>query len=116
MSNSHARLQTWRGGILELPDFGIARGAQNEAIHHTETARVLSGIERWGARTRSRYTVAEHSVRVAWRVAELGGDVEAQWRAINHEGDEAVLGFDPASPLLAICPELRALKLRAHRP
>jgi hypothetical protein len=112
--NSDANLDTWRGGVLPLPDFGASKGRENSCIHHTETARVLSGIERFGARTQKRYTVAEHSVRVAWCVQDMGGTNEEQWAAINHEGDEAVLGFDPASPIVAICPDLRELKWRAH--
>jgi hypothetical protein len=100
--------------VLPLPDFGASKGRENSCIHHTETARVLSGIERFGARTQKRYTVAEHSVRVAWCVQDMGGTNEEQWAAINHEGDEALLGFDPASPVVAICPDLRELKRRAH--
>jgi len=107
-------LQTWRGDEMPLRDFGASMGADNALVHHTETARVLSGIERFGARTRERYTVAEHSVRVSWCVQDMGGDDHAQWAAINHEGDEALLGFDPASPIVAICPDLRELKRRAH--
>lgn len=107
-------LQTWRGGVMPLHDFGASMDAANTCVHHTETARVLSGIERFGARTQQRYTVAEHSVRVAWCVQDLGGTNEEQWAAINHEGDEALLGFDPASPLVAICPDLREMKRRAH--
>ncbi len=109
-----ASLDTWRGGVLPLRDFGASMGANNTLIHHTETARVLSGIERFGARTQERYTVAEHSVRVSWCVQDMGGDDRAQWAAINHEGDESLLGFDPASPMVAICPDLRELKRRAH--
>ena len=70
-------LQTWRGGALPLRDFGASAGANNALIHHTETARVLSGIERFGARTQERYTVAEHSVRVSWCVQDMGGDDRA---------------------------------------
>ena len=29
-------------------------------------------------------------------------------------GDKAILGFDPPSPLLQLCPDLKALKRKAH--
>ena len=107
-------LQTWGGRELSLSDFGIGLGTANPAIEPRETARVLSGIERFGARCLKTYVVADHSLRVAWRVRELGGSVLDQFYGLNHEGDESLLGFDPPSPLLSICPDLRAVKRRAH--
>jgi hypothetical protein len=107
-------LQTWSGRELSLSDFGLSLGTANPAIEPRETARVLSGIERFGARCMKTYVVADHSLRVAWRVRELGGSVLDQFYGLNHEGDESLLGFDPPSPLLAICPDLRAVKRRAH--
>jgi hypothetical protein len=38
-----------------------------------------------------------------------------QFQALNHEGDEALLGFDPPAPLVAVCPGLAEVKLAAHR-
>ena len=113
MSNSHARLQTWRGGILELPDFGIARGAQNEAIHHTETARVLSGIERFefaGAATTDQFATFTRSQLSA--IGNIVGreklipvtDVVEVYNAalnLNHTGNTVILTF-PASETVAL--------------
>lgn len=103
-----AWLQTYLGRQLRIPEFN------HDAITLTETAYVLSGINRFGSRTERYYSVAEHSVRVADCVALLGGTPAEQWSAINHEGDEALLGFDPPSPLLKLLPDLKALKLQAH--
>jgi uncharacterized protein len=79
----------------------------------TETATVLSRLCRFGGRTNEAYTVAEHCIRVATCVKALGGTVFDQWEAMHHEDDEVLLGFDPASPLLKLTPDLRALKHRA---
>lgn len=112
--DNHDWLQTSQGGVLPLSDFGASLGVENAAINPRETARVLSGIERFGARCLVPYTVAEHSVRVAWRVRDLGGSVLDQFYGLNHEGDESLLGFDPPSPMLRLLPDLRAMKRRAH--
>lgn len=101
-------LQTYLGKQLRIPEWN------HDVITLTETAYVLSGINRFGARTEPYYTVSEHSVRVADCVALLGGTPLDQFIAINHEGDEALLGFDPASPLLKLLPDLKALKRLAH--
>lgn len=101
-------LQTYLGKQLRVPEWN------HDAITLEETAYVLSGIHRFGARTDPYYCVAEHSVRVAYCVEALGGSALEQFQAINHEGDEALLGFDPASPLLKLLPDLKALKRLAH--
>lgn len=109
-------LQTCLGYQMLLPHFTGPRGDLS-FICLAETAAVLSRICRFGARTSpvsEIYSVAEHSVRVVDCVRDLGGTVMEQWSALNHEGDEALLGFDPPSPMLRLLPDLRALKQRAH--
>lgn len=101
-------LQTFEGKQLRVPEFN------SDAISLRETATVLSRICRFGGRTRVFYSVAEHSIRVAECVAMLGGTPLEQFYALNHEGDEALLGFDPPSPLLKLLPDLRDLKRKAH--
>lgn len=101
-------LQTYLGRQLRVPEWN------HDAICLEETAYVLSGIHRFGARTDPYYTVSEHSVRVADCIALLGGSALDQFVGINHEGDEALLGFDPASPLLRLLPDLKSLKRLAH--
>lgn len=101
-------LQTYEGKQLRIPEFN------SDAISLRETATVLSRICRFGGRTRVFYSVAEHSIRVAECVAMLGGTPLEQFYALNHEGDEALLGFDPPSPLLKLLPDLRDLKRKAH--
>lgn len=101
-------LQTYLGGQLRIPEWN------HDAICLEETATVLSRICRFGGRTAEPYSVAEHSVRVAYCVEALGGNALEQFAAINHEGDEALLGFDPPSPLLCLLPDLKSLKRLAH--
>jgi uncharacterized protein len=103
-------LQSYLGKRIPLPLFN-----NPSAITLDETAWVLSGIGRFGARTTIPYTVAEHSVRVFWCARDLGGTTDEQWRALNHEGDEALLGFDPPSPMLSLLPDLKWLKHEAHK-
>ena len=86
-------IQTGEGKQLRIPEFNA------DAISLGETATVLSRICRFGGRTRVFYSVAEHSVRVAQCVADLGGTLHEQFYALNHEGDEALLGFDTPSPI-----------------
>ena len=108
MNAENVWLQTFEGKQLRIPEFN------SDAISLRETATVLSRICRFGGRTRVFYSVAEHSIRVAECVAMLGGTPLEQFYALNHEGDEALLGFDPPSPLLRILPDLRDLKRKAH--
>ena len=105
-------LQSYRGHVIPLPSF-----RNDEAITIVSTARVLAGINRFGARTvgvGSYYNVAHHSVLVARLVRDLGGTVLEQFQALNHEGDESLLGFDPPAPLVRVCPDLARLKRNAH--
>lgn len=101
-------LQSYLGKQLRIPEWN------HDAICLEETATVLSRICRFGGRTTEPYMVSEHSVRVAYCVEALGGTAPEQFQAINHEGDEALLGFDPGSPLLKLLPDLKALKRLAH--
>ena len=101
-------LQTHLGRQMRIPEWN------HDAITLRETATVLSRICRWGGRTSVFYSVAEHSIRVAECVRDLGGTPLEQFIAINHEGDEALLGFDPPAPMLKLLPDLRELKSLAH--
>jgi len=100
-------LQTFLGKQLRLPEMNA------EVLCLDEIAAVLSRINRFGARTKLDYTVAEHCVKVADCVKALGGTLFDQWEAIHHEDDEALLGFDPPSPMLTLLPDLKVLKKRA---
>ena len=86
-------------------------GAWNaDVIDHLEVAHVLSQLPRFGGRTLRPYCVAQHACLVADHVASEGGTAVEQWWALNHEGDEVLLGFDPPSPFVAACPHLAHLK------
>ena len=106
---AEAWLQTYLGRELRVPEFN------EDAITLEETATVLSRICRFGGRVLVPYSVAEHSVRVAELVCRMGGSAVEQFVAINHEIDEAILGFDPPAPLLRLLPDLRQLKEAAYR-
>ena len=53
-------------------------------------------------------------MRCALFVRDAGYSLFEQFYALNHEGDESLLGFDPPSPLLRLTPDLRQLKHAAH--
>lgn len=108
VSNGIPWVQTYLGRQLRMPEFNA------DAINVVETATVLSRICRFGGRTEVFYSVAEHSVRCALFVRDAGYSLFEQFYALNHEGDESLLGFDPPSPLLRLTPDLRQLKLAAH--
>jgi hypothetical protein len=96
--------------VIPLPSF-----RNDKAITIVSTARVLAGINRFGARTvGSYYNVAHHSILVSRLVRDLGGSTLEQFQALNHEGDESLLGFDPPAPLVRVCPDLARLKRNAH--
>lgn len=108
VSNGIPWVQTYLGRQLRMPEFN------GDAINVVETATVLSRICRFGGRTEVFYSVAEHSVRCALFVRDTGYSLFEQFYALNHEGDESLLGFDPPSPLLRLTPDLRQLKHAAH--
>ncbi len=108
VSNGIPWVQTYLGRQLRMPEFNA------DAINLAETATVLSRICRFGGRTEVFYSVAEHSVRCAELVRDKGYGLFEQFYALNHEGDESLLGFDPPSPLLTLTPDLKRLKLAAH--
>ncbi|TXH46697.1 MAG: hypothetical protein E6Q97_28960 [Desulfurellales bacterium] len=108
ISNGIPWVQTYLGRQLRMPEFN------GDAINLVETATVLSRICRFGGRTEVFYSVAEHSVRCALFVRDAGYSLFEQFYALNHEGDESLLGFDPPSPLLRLTPDLRQLKHAAH--
>ena len=103
-------VQSHNGKVIPLPSFNCS-----DAITIVSTAWVLAGINRFGARTvGSYYNVAHHSTLVARLVRDLGGSMLEQFQALNHEGDESLLGFDPPAPLVRVCPDLARLKRNAH--
>jgi hypothetical protein len=60
-----------------------------------DIARALANQCRFGGHCRVFYSVAQHSVIVAWLVEERGGDVEDVFAALMHDAGEAYLGDMP---------------------
>lgn len=65
-----------------------------------EDLEALSRVCRFGGHCRVFYSVAEHSVRVCWRVRELGGSEAAQRAALLHDAHEAYPPGDQLGPVL----------------
>lgn len=108
-------LAGYHGQVIDLNTFGIERGPGKPVLDLFDISRTLGGIERFGARTTSPYYVTDHALRVADLLKARGYSAWVQWLGLNHEGDEAFLGFDPPSPALGILPDLKAMKARAWR-
>lgn len=98
-----------------------------EMVRFDDIAHALSRINRFTGHGRRFYSVAEHSVAVMRRVAELGGDRDEQRAALLHDAAEAYVG-DASSPLKAAMRRVQAgrvypaiesdydiLEARAHR-
>lgn len=62
-----------------------------ETVKIRDIAHALAHQCRYSGHTRRFYSVAQHSVLCAIRVAELGGDVELQLEALLHDAQEAYL-------------------------
>lgn len=61
-------------------------------VRLTDIANALSNLCRYNGHTPTFYSVAEHSVLVAHRVKELGGDETAYAQALLHDASEAYMG------------------------
>lgn len=82
---------------------GLLRG-EPQPISVDEIAWCLSHKYRYGGHTRILITVAEHSLAVARRVRQLGGDRNETRCALLHDAHEAYIG-DMISPLKALLRE-----------
>lgn len=69
-----------------------------EDISLHDIAHALEGIGRFGGHTSRLYSVAEHSIGVAYMVRRLGGTKEDAQAGLLHDAAEAYLGDIP-SPL-----------------
>jgi len=84
-----------------------------EDVRIEDIAHALSMICRFGGHVRSRYSVAEHSVRVAECVAELGGTPDEVFWGLMHDAAEAYVG-DVVWPLKR-APELASYAILERR-
>lgn len=85
-------------------------------INLTDIAHALSQLNRWGGHTRLPYSVAQHSVLVARRLAGRGtgslgfGSMRLASYGLLHDSTEAYMGGDIVSPIKRHVPELMALE------
>jgi uncharacterized protein len=71
---------------------------QRSEVFIEDIAHALSMMCRYTGHTKKFYSVAEHSVRVAWRVMDLGADRRTALAALLHDASEAYL-CDIARPV-----------------
>jgi hypothetical protein len=91
------------GQFLNLAD------PQSDRIRLEDVAHGLAYTCRFAGHTRCFYSVAEHACLVAWKIAEEGHDVWAQWAALHHDDAEAFIG-DVSRPLKNLLPEYQLLE------
>jgi uncharacterized protein len=86
-----SKIQTAFGGVWDAK--------RPEAYDYTlyEIAFALENVCRWAGHPLRFYSVAEHSVRVARLVEDLGGTAEQRRAALIHDAAEAFLGDMPSS-------------------
>lgn len=89
------------------------RDPRPEDVRIEDIAHALSMVVRFGGHVRRPYSVAEHSVRVAECVAELGGSPEEIFWGLMHDAAEAYVG-DIIWPLKR-APELAGYKMVERR-
>lgn len=80
---------------------GVAADVFNltpEMVVFEDIAKSLSNICRYNGHIPSFYSVAEHSVRVAWWVKVAGGSIMDQMTALMHDASETYVG-DMVRPL-----------------
>lgn len=95
-----AFVQTISGRLVDLYH------PRPESIIWQDVAQSLGMLARFNGHTRCFYSVAEHSVRVSWRVPPE----DALWGLI-HDAAEAYIG-DVVSPVKRLCPELYVVERR----
>ena len=82
-----------------------------EDVFIDDIAAALSRSCRYGGHTTRHYSVAEHSVRLAWIMRDAGFDVDIQQEALMHDATEAYLCDipRPVKPVLTNYKELEEL-------
>lgn len=85
-----SRIQTAFGGVWDAR----APRAYNYSVY--EISFALENVCRWAGHTVRFYSVAEHSVRVARLVEDLGGTPEQVRAGLLHDAAEAFLGDMPS--------------------
>jgi hypothetical protein len=91
-------IETWSGNTLFLPD------ADLDAICIEDIAHSLSNVCRFAGHVDQFYSVAEHSINVAWIVPR-----EHQLQALLHDATEAYI-CDIPTPFKRMLPEYAVLE------
>jgi len=78
-----------------------------EDVRLEDIAHALATKNRWTGHAREPISIAEHSLRVAWRLAEVGCSPSTQMAGLLHDAGEAYLP-DVASPVKGLIRVTRA--------
>ncbi|HYI80034.1 MAG TPA: hypothetical protein VEW67_04165 [Thermoleophilaceae bacterium] len=98
-------IETASGRYVDLTD------PRPEAIDLADIAHGLAHICRYGGHARRFYSVAEHAVLVARRLADLGFPAAVQLAGLHHDDAEAYIG-DVPRPLKMLLPDFREIERR----
>jgi len=82
-----------------------------ELVVREDIIHALSNICRFGGHVKKFYSVAQHSVYVAWEVEKLGGSKDCILAALWHDAGEAYVG-DMCRPIKRHMPEYCALETK----
>lgn len=108
MSQAHIDKFEWVGSIETVTgmEFNVVDPSPGMFVFD-DIARSLSHICRYNGHVPSFYSVAEHSVRVAWQLRFWGYPLEVQMTGLLHDAAEAYVG-DMVRPLKRL-PDIGAL-------
>jgi 5'-deoxynucleotidase YfbR-like HD superfamily hydrolase len=82
---------------------------EQDTIAITDIAWALAHTPRWGGHTLEPYSVAQHSITVAYLVGQDGGWEGPQMYALLHDASEAYIADIP-SPVKRYLPEYRVME------
>src|SRR5437870_2821161 len=108
MTELRTNILTVSGNYFDYVD------VESNVVSVQDIAHGLSNECRFGSQCPRFYSVAQHSVMVAWIVEALGGDIIEQRQAIMHDASEAFMK-DMPTPLKKLLPGYYEVEARVQK-